>query len=240
MKKMLIMMVAAAAMLPLAACAATLDEAHAAFAAGKFADSTKGYEAVIDSRGYSAPVLFDLGNSLVREGNLPQAILAYKRALWLAPDDADILANLQTAQRQAGAPVEEPPGYSRYTSALNVNGWAWVGCAAWTLLCASLLLRVVVPAQRKAFAAAGVVCLLALGGAIAAIALASGGLREAVVVGKEPAALQSPFPAAQVMFTPVPGETVKIEKAYNDYLRVADRTGHTGWMARDALAPVVR
>jgi SH3-like domain-containing protein len=58
-------------------------------------------------------------------------------------------------------------------------------------------------------------------------------------VGKNAAALISPFPAAQTEFTPAPGETVTVQEAYNDFLRVTDRAGHSGWMAKAQVEPVV-
>jgi tetratricopeptide (TPR) repeat protein len=241
MKKFFLLM-AALAVLPFVARAASLDEANAAFAAGKFAEATAAYQDVLKTNGYSAPVLFDLGNSYVREGNYPLAILAYKRALWLAPNDEDILANLRTAQQQAGTAVEQLPALEKAAGAMSVNGWAWLGCAAWTLLCVCLFLRAAWPARGGWLAAGAVVCAFVLVDAIAAIAVTSGGLRDAVVVDKNPQALVSPFPGAgeQTGFTPAPGATLKIEKAYNDYVLVADNAGHTGWMAKGQIEPVVR
>jgi tetratricopeptide (TPR) repeat protein len=243
MKKILVYLAVAAALaLPTMARAASLDDANGAFAAGQYAESTADYEAVLAANGYSAPVLFDLGNSYFREGNYPKAILAYKRAQWLAPNDEDIQANLRLAQQQAGAPVEQAPVYAKFTSALSVNGWAWTGCAAWTLLCVFLVLRAMWPARGGLLATGAVLCGFVLLDAIAAIALSSGGMRDAVVVDKSPQALVSPFPGAgeQPGFAPAPGSTVKIEKAYNDYLLVADDAGHTGWMAKGQIEPVVR
>jgi len=241
MKKLFLLM-AALVVLPIAARAASLDEANGAFAAGKFADATAAYQDVLKTNGYSAPVLFDLGNSYVRQGNYPQAILAYKRALWLAPNDEDILANLRTAQQQAGTAVEQRPALEKAAGAMSVNGWAWVGCAAWTLLCVCLFLRAVWPARSGWLAAGAVVCAFVLVDAIAAIAVASGGLRDAVVVDKNPQALESPFPGAneKAGFTPAPGATLKIEKAFHDYLLVGDNAGRTGWMAKGQIEPVVR
>jgi len=228
--------------LPTGLRAATLDEANGAFAAGKYAEATAGYEQVLKTNGYSAPVLFDLGNSYFRQGNYPQAILAYKRALWLAPNDEDILVNLRTAQQQAGTTIETQPAWSKAANLLSVNGWAWLGCAAWTLLCGCLVLREVWPMRRGWMTAAAVLCGFAVLDAILAIAVASGGLRDAVVVDKSPQALVSPFPGAgeQAGFAPMPGSTVRIQKAYNDYLLVADNTGHAGWMAKGEIEPVVR
>ncbi len=236
------LVVAILILLPVAAQASSLDDANAAFAAGKYAESTAGYQAVVAASGYSAPVLFDLGNSYFREGNYPEAILAYKRAQWLAPDDADIVANLKLAQQQAGTAVEQAPAYAAFTSALSVNGWAWVGCAAWTLLCACLLLRAMWPARSGLLVTGAVLCAFVLVDAVAAIALSSGGMHEAVVVDKNPQALIAPYSGAtaQAGFSPVPGATVKIEKAFNNFLLVADDAGHAGWMARNQVEPVVR
>jgi tetratricopeptide (TPR) repeat protein len=243
MKRILFYLAVLAALaLPMAARAASLDDANAAFAAGRFAESTRAYQDVLASNGYSAPVLFNLGNSYFREANYPQAILAYKRALWLAPNDADIVANLKLAQQQAGAEVEKVPSYAAVTGVLSENGWAWLGCVAWVLLCAFLLLRRVWP-QRSALLVTGAVLSgFVLVDAIAAIAFSSGDLREAVVVDKSPQALIAPFAgsSAQPGFTPTPGETVQIEKAHNGFLRVTDRAGHAGWMASNQLAPVVQ
>ena len=61
---------------------------------------------MLAEKGYSAPVLFDLGNSYFKEGDFPQAILAYKRAQWLSPGDPDIAANLHLAEQQVG--LSEP------------------------------------------------------------------------------------------------------------------------------------
>jgi tetratricopeptide (TPR) repeat protein len=241
MKKFLIYLMAATMIAgPMVARAVTLDDANAAFAAGKYQDSTADYQAVLDQRGYSAAVLFDLGNSYYREGNFPEAILAYKRAQWLAPNDEDIVENLQAAQRQAGLSVGKTPRYTKITGVLSVDGWAWIGCIAWTLLCVSLLVRALLPTLRTLFSTMGFACAVVLPGAIGAIILSGDGLREAVVVDKNPAALISPFPAAQSVFTPIPGDTVRIEESHNDFLRVVDGAGHSGWMANSQLAPVVK
>jgi len=243
MKRILFYLIIAGALaLPLVARAATLDEANAAFASGKYAQSSSAYESVLAASGYSAPVLYDLGNSYFREGKYPQAILAYKRALWLAPNDEDILANLKLAQQQAGAAVDHAPGLATVTGALSVNGWAWLGGAAWTLLCVCVLLRALWPARSGWLVTGAVLCGFVLVDAVAAIALSSGPMRDAVVLDKNPQALISPYAGAspQAGFSPVPGATVKMEKAYNGFLLVADGAGHAGWMASNQIEPVVK
>jgi len=219
--------------------AATLDEANRAFVDGKYQESTAGYQALIAQNGYSAPILFDLGNSYYREGDFAQAILAYRRAQWLAPNDPDIAANLQAAQKQAGVALSEPRWSDAISHVLSASEWAWVGCAAWTLLCASLLARIVLAQWRGLLTFVAVADAVALLVAVAGAALASDGLNQAVVIGKNASALISPFPAAQTVFSPAAGETVVVQKAYDDFLLVKDSAGHSGWIDKTEIAPVV-
>jgi hypothetical protein len=184
-------------------------------------------------------VLFDLGNSYYREGNLPQAILAYQRAQWLAPSDPDIAANLQFVQKQAGLPVAEPRWSDRINHTLSASNWAWIGCAAWTLLCASLLACVVVPQRQNLFSFTALASAFILTTAIAGAVFASDAIRQAVVTDKNASALISPFPAAQTVFSPTAGETVTIQKTYNDFLLVTDGAGHAGWINKTQITPII-
>jgi tetratricopeptide (TPR) repeat protein len=219
--------------------AANLDDAHRAFAEGRYHDSTLAYQAIIAEKGYSAPVLFDLGNSYYRERNVAQAILAYKRAQWLAPGDPEIATNLQRAETQAGVTASAPSRPERLANALNATTWAWIGCGAWTLFCLSILARVFQPERQTLFTFCGSIGAILLAIAIAAVVLSSGALGEAVVTDRNAAVLISPFPNAQKVFAPSPGETVKVEKAYEDFLLVTDSGGHSGWISRTQVTPVI-
>jgi len=240
MKKLATLLVSIAALIMFGhAHAETLDDANRAFAGGHYHDSTLGYQAVLAENGYSAPVLFDLGNSYFREGDLAQAILAYQRAKWLAPNDPDIAANLALAQKQVGLPVAEPRWSDKVARLLNASGWAWLGCAAWTLLCLSLLVRSILPQRQALFTFSALVGALVLLTAGVAMLVSSGPLHQAVVIDKNASALISPFPDAQSAFTPSPGETVTVEKAYDDFLLVKDAAGKSGWISKKQIMPIV-
>jgi len=240
MKALLILLLAIAGLFNMGfAHAETLDDANRAFAGGQYHASTQGYQAILTQNGYSAPVLFDLGNSYYREGNFAQAILSYQRARLLAPNDADIAANLQLAQRQAGVAVSDPQWSDKLTTFLSASVWAWLACSAWTLFCLCLLVRAVIPQWRSPFMLIAIADALVLGLAIAALVVSSSQLRQAVVIDKNASALISPFPAAQTVFAPAPGETVTVQKAYDDFFLVKDNAGHSGWISKTQITPIV-
>jgi tetratricopeptide (TPR) repeat protein len=217
----------------------SLDNAHRAFAAGDFHTSTQDYQAILEQKGYSAPVLFDLGNSLYREGDFPGAIVAYSRAQWLAPGDSDITANLQLARKQAGLPAIDPVWTDKIDGFLSGSTWAWIGSGAWFVLCAGLLARTAWPQKQGLLFLSNTTAVLVLATAIAGFVISSDKLNEAIVVDKKAVALISPFPAAQVVFSPAAGETVTVEKTYDDFLFVKDQAGHTGWVDKSQVAPII-
>jgi hypothetical protein len=56
--------------------------------------------------GYSAPALYNLANAYARQGKPGLAVLNYKRAKLLDPNDPDIDANLRQVRQSAGLPPE--------------------------------------------------------------------------------------------------------------------------------------
>jgi tetratricopeptide (TPR) repeat protein len=219
--------------------AESLDDANRAFAAGKYQVSLLGYQAVLAENGYSAPVLFDLGNAYYRQGDYVQAILAYQRAQWLAPGNRDIAANLQLAQKQAGiTPAEQNP-FDRIVGVLSASGWALTAGVAWWALCATFLTRAFLSRRASVFSLGGALSLVVLLVALMGMIFSSAPLRQAVITDKNATALISPFPAAQTLFSPAPGETVTIQKAYHDFDFVKDSAGHTGWISKAQLTPIV-
>ncbi|HHD57072.1 MAG TPA: tetratricopeptide repeat protein, partial [Desulfobulbaceae bacterium] len=76
---------------------------------GNQAYMRKDYEAAITyyrqaakERGFSASLLYNLGNSYARAVKTGPAVLAYEQALRLAPTDPDIRANLESVRKANG------------------------------------------------------------------------------------------------------------------------------------------
>jgi tetratricopeptide (TPR) repeat protein len=232
--------VVAGLILAASARADTFEDANRAFAAGQYAESARGYQAVLKQNGYSAAVLFDLGNAELRLHKVGEAILDYERARWLAPQDPDIIANLRYARRQAGLAAAPEDSWSEHLAdALSPNGWGWLASGALCLFCAALLgsrLRHDYRGYLSLLSAAGILTLMA---ACLAVLLRSQQLDRAILAAKNTPALLSPFAGAKTAYEFSAGQMVSVERAHGGFDFVRDAGGHSGWVADGQVALVV-
>lgn len=72
----------------------TTYKADSLYKAGKYNDAAKEYIYIIDKYGYSSEIFYNLGNAQKCNGNLGEAVIAYKKALIINPSDAKAANNL--------------------------------------------------------------------------------------------------------------------------------------------------
>ena len=94
---LILLMVVAGIFAPQKADAVTVKDAAKAYEKGDYLQAIKDYEALIKEDA-TADLYYNLGNAYYRNNSITQAVIAYERALKLAPSDADIRFNLQLAQ----------------------------------------------------------------------------------------------------------------------------------------------
>ena len=70
---------------------------------GDFASALADFEAIKDEGIRNPTVYFNLGNCYYRERQIGKAVANYRRALRLAPRDADVRANLNVVRRSLGS-----------------------------------------------------------------------------------------------------------------------------------------
>lgn len=215
----------------------SLPMAEHATATGDYRLAAQTYEQVLERNGYSAPVLFNLGNTWLRLGKPGRAILQYERALVLAPGNALIESNLAMAQQRAGvtpAPVGPWLSTVRYfsfdTYAWTALGAIWVLCAALVLLCVRGPLRRL--ARPLILAAALMLCVSA-----DAAALCWSDLYRAVALSTATLHL-APAQSAAASGGVREGEVVWIQQRYEGFNLVRTADGHTGWVSTDEVVPV--
>ena len=220
-----------------AAAQGSIATAEHATATGDYHLAAQTYEQILARNGYSAPVLFNLGNAWLRLGKPGRAILQYERALVLAPGNPVIESNLAAAQQRAGI-NPSPPGpwlaAARYFS-FDTYTWAALG-AIWALCAALVLLCVRGPGRRFArpliLVAAVTLCVSA-----DAAVLCWSDLYRAVVLS--PATLHlAPAQSAAASGSVREGEEVWIQQRYAGFNLVRTADGHAGWLGNDEAAPV--
>ena len=215
------------------------DDANRAFAAGRYAQSVQGYQAVLKHDGSSPAVLFNLGNAELRAGHPGDSILDYERARWLAPRDPDIAANLRFARQRAGLAVADESWTTQAADLLSANAWAWLGSAALVAFSAGLLAAQLRGRQAGWWWLANTASAVILLGAVAATAVRAGELDRAILPAKSTAALISPFSGAKTAFEFPAGETVRMERTHADYTFVRDAAGHAGWVSDAQVGRIV-
>jgi hypothetical protein len=213
---------------------AAFGQANRAFAEGKTGEAIAGYRELLQ-QGYSAPLLFNLGNAEAKAGHRGRALAAYDRARLLAPRDPDIEANRSFVLDQANLPA---PGTfpQRLAEPISPDGWAWLFVAALTAACAGAFALAARPGAplRLATAAALAAALLALAGLL----LRHSERHRAYVIAPEATARLSPFDEAQAAFVLPDGAAVTVEDAHDGYLRVRDAKGNSGWVRQDEIEAV--
>jgi tetratricopeptide (TPR) repeat protein len=188
---------------------------------------------------YSADGLYNLANSYARAGKPGLAVLNYERAALLAPDDADINANLEYVRASAHVAVEPRGRLARIALAVNPACAAWAGVAGIILAGLGMLAKRI----GRRFQWARVVSVL-IGAALIALAVSNAMLmwprmHEAVVLINQTPARVSPVPMGDTAFELPEAETVTITAAHEDFALIRTRSGRTGWVSRANLGAVV-
>jgi len=217
----------------------SFSQGNQAFAEGRYADAAQTYETVLSTQGYSAPVLFNLGNAYARSGKIGLALASYERARLLAPRDADVAANEALVRRQTGLNSEQTVAEQAATF-LSPDAWAWLLTGA-VFLGSALAFWIYLQAGRGgAVARAGLFfSILTAGMAILALAVWNGERTRAWVTAAESPMRLSPFDSAQTSFTLADGALIHIEGHHDDYLLIRDTKGEKGWLRKDQAAALI-
>ncbi len=187
---------------------------------------------------YSAPALYNLGNSYARAGEPALAVLSYERARLLAPMDPDIRANLSHVRESAGLPTNPDRWWSPHDRLADANTMYWIGLLGLALAGAGFLLRRLRADHRTALTAMAIAGLVLTTWSLCdAIATASV-LNESVVMRTAPASA-SPISGAEPLFTVPQAEVVTVRDAHQGFWLIRDSRGREGWVARSDLTPII-
>ena len=189
---------------------------------------------------WSADALYNAGNAYARQGKAGLAVLNYQRARLLAPNDADLAANLLTVQSAAHLPAE-PQRWTERVAALASPLAATCGGLAGLLLIGAAIAGA---RARRRLRAVRVGLLLVAGALLAFPGVQAWVqwqiLHAAVVTTDAAPVLVSPVPMADTLFTVREAEMVSVSARRGDFSLIRTRRGMSGWIANrnvTAIAP---
>lgn len=239
---------------PLAAGAADrtadlLAEGNRRYEEGDFAGAAEAYQRILDYGVRNEIVYYNLGNALFKQRRLGQAILAYERALKLAPGDREAAENLAYASRLTVDRVEVPePAFPARVlrSLVNLTGPRE---DAWLLLIATYLLGGAVAGAiltrsrlvRRALGYVGIVllCMTVWSGSLLLYKdHRDRAVRRGVVLVEKVDALSGPSPENTSLFTVHEGLRVDIRNQREGWVQILLPNGLNGWVPRDTLGIV--
>ncbi len=133
-------------------------------AAGDLDDAITYYEKAA-SQAHSANLHGNLANLYLKTGNHGKAILHYRKALLLAPNNRELRANLTQAREIAGLPVRKATVDDSYFAPTTIGVWCWgVVILFWAGLWGNLFfLRALLPFYLKAVVMSSWAILVAFG-----------------------------------------------------------------------------
>lgn len=214
------------------------EQANAAFESGNDRAAVSQYAAILAHDGYSAPVLFNLGNAFYRSGRFGAAILNYERAQVLAPRDASIAANLRLAREKAGVPAPALNEVERAARILTPNTLAWTGSLALMTICLGIGLGQFFPRFTRAKIIIGVAAMTLLAVA-ACFAIRWPEFSRAIVITANAPARIAPAGTAAESFALKAGEPVTIAKKYGQFVLARTADGRSGWVSEKEIGRVM-
>ena len=236
---------------------ATLDQAidaytqaQAATARGErlagFRQAQRLFKHAVAQGARSAVLHTNLGNAALQAEQMGPAILAYRRALMLAPNQARAHQNLRHARTllPAWVPKPEPEGAleSFFIWHHLLNPAEQAAIAALSFLLAALLLAAAIRRRSPLTRNLALLPLLAWLSLLlsAAIQARAGGTNQAVLTADETIARAADSPNASMRFAqPLPaGTEVEIREARAHWVHIVLANGRDAWVTRGAMEAV--
>lgn len=204
------------------------EEANAYYTAGKYQQAQDTYKQIIEEKGSSASLCYNLANSYAKLGQNGMAILYYERALRLDPSNADIHHNLKRIQEETH--LFKEGAINKIFAAHNLNLWTFL--ALFFLAILVLLLAFAKHSLLKglyrlpcSLTAASLCCVMSI-----LFCFFTYQQWPASIVIQQTDLLLSPFAGAQNKGQIVEGQTVFSSTSHGNFIQIEDQNGRSGWI----------
>lgn len=207
------------------------------FRQGFDAYATGAYEQAVSSFGQlatnqpSSGAFHNLGNAEWKRGQAGEAILAWERAQWLNPFNANARANLRFARHVAQLGGPSLTWYEICSTWLPVNAWPWLAAASFWLALAMVLLPGILRWRKadwhQALAAGGLAVFLLTVPALIGVHTRA---KLGVIRAKDTLLRLTPTHEAQALTKLSAGEVVRLERERGGYVYVRAGSDAAGWV----------
>lgn len=223
------------------------DRANSFYEDKDYASAVQLYQSILDQGMESAALYFNLGNAHFKAGDLGRAVLNYKLAERLAPDNEDINANLEFAMQFASVQMEgvqlnpidglmdDLVGSYR----LDTLAWACTGLFVLTIILLMLRFGLAIGVSWLRTMTVGVVLALVLIGGLTTYKFRHDYVtRRAVIVAQEAPVYTGPSTQSELELQGAPGLIVQILDETDGFYSVLFENKRRGWIAADLVAEI--
>ncbi|MCF7847946.1 MAG: hypothetical protein K9M45_03770 [Kiritimatiellales bacterium] len=215
-------------------------KAQEAYDAGNLTGSLSIYGSMISNGCHNVEVYYNLANACFKNGDLPEAVLNYRRAWYQQPRDPDINANLRFALNAAGAVPPVTNLFERASAVRSMKEWIEAAIAAYLIGILSVILALLIrPAKSvllKTSLIPGAAMLISLGCLWPWMQLET--YPEFVVVRSGATALFGPVEGSTAHYKIPPGAIVRQRDIDSKGWMEIEYDGKTGWIKRDLISRV--
>lgn len=195
------------------------------------------YEEFSDA-GYSANILYNIGNSYAQLDQTGYSVLYFMRALAIDPGDSDISGNLAMVKNEKGLFPPEKSAVQLFFSLLTLGQWSvlcLLSVGGYLVFSCTRLNK----GKNMALESLVIIlCLLSLGAGILGAMIQYREWQHSVVI-KDSRLLVSPFENGASIGSIEQGRLVYPQKEHGRYWYVSDETGRKGWLEAEAFQPIL-
>lgn len=225
---------------------ALLEMANKHYSDGEYAEAIANYEQVIETGYESAALYYNLGNTYYKTSELAPAILFYEKAHLLAPNDEDIVFNLELANRHVVDKLEVIPDFfltqwiKNLSLQLSTNQWAIISMVAFgvALLLFLIFLYISVPlVKRFSFYFSMLLVIVAVAGYLFSSKEAHKltAHDSAIIFSPTVTVKSSPDEGGTDLFLLHEGSKVQLNDSIGNWVEIALSNGNEGWILKEAI-----
>jgi hypothetical protein len=222
--------------------AETFAHANKLYLDENYAGAAEGYQRLLDDGYRTLPIYYNLADAFMQMNDVGRAVLYYRRALLVAPRNADVLHNLRHAERQlVQQPSTEVESWAHFVLAavwarFTINELATVTVVLFWLVTA-LLIYLMHHTTRRLVRVIfwGLVIALLLSAVLTCGKWQGDYCSGAAMIISETDMMSGPGRGFEALATLTPGTEVTVLQTQGQYSEIRTKAGGRGWLICEHL-----